>query len=84
MLYQPYYQPIGLVEEGIGLVVKKKFSRSARIFLVFWIATSPITSPSNLQRAGNRAGSNLKNTSPMKKNLGNPVNNVAETNDQGC
>ena len=52
---------------------KKNFSRSARIFGVFWIATSPITSPSNLQRAGNRAGSNLKTTSPMKKNLGNPV-----------
>ena len=34
MLYQPYYQPIGLVEEGIGLVVKKIF-HATRGFLVF-------------------------------------------------
>ena len=44
---------------------KKNFD--VQIFKFFWIATSPITSPSNLQRAGNRAGSNLKTTSPMKK-----------------
>ena len=45
MLYQPYYQPIGLVEEGIGLVVKKIFALRANIIPTLCVGSETFAPP---------------------------------------